>query len=89
VQVILQIYDTLAAVLLNFDVDCCCFGFRPGESHVCDADFSSLRFVVDAVRTPETSAKFKQLYGIPRLLKFERAIGRPSVPVDFWCGIYE
>ena len=55
----------------------------------CDADFSSLRFVVDAVRPPETNARFEQLYGIPRLLKFERAIDRPSVPVDFWRGIYD
>ena len=54
-----------------------------------DAEFSSLRFTVDAVRPPDTSAKFEKLYGIPRLLKFEMASDRPSVPVDFWCGIYE
>ena len=54
-----------------------------------DADFNTLRFVLDAVRPPETNARFEQLYGIPRLLKFERAVDRPYVPVDFWRGIYD
>jgi len=54
-----------------------------------DADFNTLRFVLDAVRPPETNAMFEQLYGIPRLLKFERAVDRPYVPVDFWRGIYD
>ena len=39
VQVILQVYENLAAVLLNFDVDNCCFAFRPGGACV----FSSER----------------------------------------------
>ena len=55
----------------------------------CDADFSSLRFVLDAVRPPETNARFEQIYGIPRYLKFDRVSERASVPVDFWHGVYE
>ena len=55
----------------------------------CESDFGSLRFVIDAVRPPETSVKFEQLYGIPRQLTFERVVDRPSGPVDFWRGIYE
>ncbi len=54
----------------------------------CDADFKNLRFVIDAVRPPETTAKFEKLYGMPRLLNFERASGRPCASVDFWRGIY-
>ena len=55
----------------------------------CDSAFDSLRFVIDAVRPPQTGAHFENEYGIPRYLTFEKHSDRPQVPVDFWHGIYD
>ena len=55
----------------------------------CDSTFDSLRFVLDAVRPPQTSATFEKDFNLPRYLKFERHSERQPVAVDFWCGIYD
>ena len=55
----------------------------------CESAFDSLRFVLDAVRPPKTSATFEKDYNLPRYLKFERHSERQPVVVDFWCGIYD
>ena len=55
----------------------------------CESTFDSLRFVVDAVRPPQTGANFENEFGLPRYLAFEKHSDRPPVPVDFWHGIYD
>ena len=55
----------------------------------CESQFDSLRFVIDAVRPPQTSANFEKDFGLPRCLTFEKHSDRPPVPVDFWHGIYD
>ena len=55
----------------------------------CDSTFDSLRFVIDAVRPPQTSANFEKEFGLPRALTFEKHSERPPVQIDFWYGIYE
>ena len=53
-----------------------------------DSEFTSLRFVLDAVRPPFTSAAFEKIYGLPRHLQFERSSERAVESVDIWTGIY-
>ena len=55
----------------------------------CDSTFDSLRFVIDAVRPPHTSANFEKDFGLPRYLTFEKHSDRPPDPTDFWYGIYD
>ena len=55
----------------------------------CDSAFDSLRFVLDAVRPPKTSAHFEKDFNLPRFLTFEKHSERQPVAVDFWCGIYD
>ena len=47
----IPMYESLAAVLLGFDVDCCCFGFKLGESHVYTTErgLRALRYGVNIV----------------------------------------
>ena len=54
-----------------------------------DSNFDSLRFVMDAVRPPKTSANFEKDFGLPRYLTFEKHSERPRDPIDFWSGIYD
>ena len=53
-----------------------------------DSEFTSLRFVLDAVRPPFTSAAIEKVYGLPRYLQFERSSERAAESVDIWSGIY-
>ena len=53
-----------------------------------DSDFDTLRFTLDAVRPPRSSALFEKLYGLPRYLKFEKSSRRAPASVDMWEGIY-
>ena len=53
-----------------------------------DSGFDTLKYVLDAVRPPFTSATFEQIYGIPRYLQFERRSERANESVDVWAGIY-
>ena len=53
-----------------------------------DSEFTSLRFVLDAVRPPFTSAAFEKVYGLPRYLQFGRSSERATESVDIWAGIY-
>ena len=53
-----------------------------------DADFDTLRFTLDAVRPPRSSALFEKLYGLPRFLQFEKSARRAPESVDMWAGIY-
>ena len=55
----------------------------------CESEFDSLRFVLDAVRPPQTSAAFEKDFNLPRYLKFEKHSERQPVAVDFWYGIYD
>ena len=56
----------------------------------CLSEFDSLRFVLDAVRSPQTtSATFENDFNLPRYLKFERHSERQPVAVDVWCGTYD
>ena len=60
VQVILQVYESLAAVLLNFDVDCCCFGFTPGDTHVYTTErgLRALKYGVNIVDSARYSPSY-------------------------------
>ena len=53
-----------------------------------ESEFTSLRFVLDAVRPPFTSAAFEKVYGLPRYLQLERSSERATESVDIWTGIY-
>ena len=53
-----------------------------------DSDFDTLRFTLDAVRPPRSSALFEKLYGLPRFLQFEKSARRAPESVDMWAGIY-
>ena len=54
-----------------------------------DSDFDTcLRFTLDAVRPPRSSALFEKLYGLPRFLQFEKSAQRAPESVDMWAGIY-
>ena len=53
-----------------------------------DADFDTLRFTLDAVRPPRSSALFEKLYGLPRFLQFEQSARRAPESVDMLAGIY-
>ena len=54
----------------------------------CESKFTSLHFVLDAVRPPHTSALFEKLCGLPRYLQFEKSSQRAPESVDIWAGIY-
>ena len=53
-----------------------------------NATFSDLKFVLNAVRPPFTSAAFEKVYGLPRYLQLERSSERAAESVDIWTGIY-
>ncbi len=53
-----------------------------------ECEFSSLRFVRDAVQPPVTGAAFEQTFGLPRHLSFGKRLERSVSTVDFWEGIY-
>ena len=55
----------------------------------CESPFDSLRFVVDAVRPPQTRASFERDFGLPRFLAFEKYNERPAASVDFRHGVYD
>ena len=50
--------------------------------------FDALRFTLNAVRPPHSSALFEKLYGLPRYLIFEKSSTRAPESVDMWAGIY-
>ena len=56
------------------------------------ADFSSLKYTLDAARKPLSSdlddEDFAALYGISRLLRFKRAVPRKVWQHDVWTDIY-
>ena len=56
------------------------------------ADFSSLRYTMDAARAPLhtdlSDEEFLQVYGLSRKLTFKDAAPRKATPHDMWGDIY-
>ena len=60
VQVILQTYESMESLLLNFDIDSCCLAFRPGASSVyaTERGLRALRFSCNVADTQHYSKSY-------------------------------
>lgn len=65
VQVILRLYETLAHVLVGFDVDCCCVAYNGKNLLVTDRGLNALKYRVNVANLKRRSPSYEN-----RLIKY-------------------
>jgi hypothetical protein len=65
IQIILRLYDTLAHVLIGFDVDCCCVAYNGKNILVTDRGLHALKYRVNTANLKRRSPSYEN-----RLIKY-------------------
>ncbi len=65
VQIILRLYDTLAQVLVGFDVDCCCIGYNGKNLITTTRGLNALKYRVNVANLKRRSPSYEN-----RLIKY-------------------